>query len=147
MLSMMLAVIAPLLASAVVEPAVIDSTVQRHMAAEKVPGLGVALIRGGRVTFVKTYGLRNVKDNLPLKTDTVMYGASLTKATFAYFVMQLVDEGAVDLDKPIGAYLPKPLPEYPRYRDLRGDERWKKLTMRILLSHTTGFANIRWMEP
>jgi CubicO group peptidase (beta-lactamase class C family) len=96
---------------------------------------------------VKTYGLRNVKENLPLRTDTVMYGASLTKATFAYYVMQLVDEGTLDLDKPIGAYLPRPLPEYPRYRDLAGDARWKKLTMRILLSHTTGFANLRWIEP
>ena len=116
------------------------------MASEQVPGLGVALIRNGRVTFVKAYGQRNVKQKLPLKTDTVMYGASLTKATFAYFVMQLVDEGKIDLDKPIGAYLPKSLPEYPRYEDLAGDARWKQLTMRILLSHTTGFANFRWIE-
>jgi len=146
MLALLLS-ITPLLASAAaVEPAAIDTTVGRLMASERVPGLGVALIRGGRVTFIKAYGQRNVKQKLPLKTDTVMYGASLTKATFAYFVMQLVDEGKLDLDRPIAAYLPKPLPEYPRYKDLKGDARWQKLTMRILLSHTTGFANFRWIE-
>ena len=41
-----------------------------------------------------------------------MYGASLTKAVFAYTVMQLAKEGEIDLDTPISAYLPKPLPEY-----------------------------------
>jgi len=143
----LLLTISPMLVSgAVVEPAEIDATVQRLMSSEQVPGLGVAIIRDGRVTFVKAYGQRNVKQKLPLKTDTVMYGASLTKATFAYFVMQLVDEGKLDLDKPIGAYLPKPLPDYRRYADLAGDARWQKLTMRMLLSHTTGFANFRWLD-
>jgi Beta-lactamase len=52
----------------------------------------------------------------------------------------------VDLDKPIHEYLPKPLPEYPRYADLRGDDRYKRLTLRILLSHTSGFPNWRAFE-
>lgn len=144
----LLAAVLPLLASgSAIEPVAIDATVRNLMATEQVPGLGVALIRDGRVTFVKAYGLRNVERKLPLTAETVMYGASLTKATFAYFVMQLVDEGRLDLDKPIASYLPEPLPEYRRYRDLAGDERWRKLTMRILLSHTTGFANFRFIEP
>lgn len=125
----------------------IDDTVQRLLAAEKVPGFALALIQDGKVAYRKAYGLRDQAAKLPLTTETVMYGASLTKATFAYFVMQLVDEGKVDLDRPIAGYLPKPLPEYRRYADLRGDERWRQLTMRMLLSHTTGFANFRWIEP
>jgi len=140
-------VLMPMLASAAAtEPAAIDATVTRLMASEQVPGLGVALIRDGRVTFSKAYGLRNVEQKLPLKTDTVMYGASLTKATFAYFVMQLVDEGRIDLDKPIAAYLPKPLPDYDNYEDLDGDPRWQRLTMRMLMNHTSGFANFRWID-
>jgi CubicO group peptidase (beta-lactamase class C family) len=143
----LLAAVMPLLASGTpIEPVAIDATVTNLMAAEQVPGLGVALIRGGRVTFVKAYGQRNLEQKLPLTADTVMYGASLTKATFAYLVMQLVDEGRVDLDKPIAAYLSRPLPEYPRYADLAGDLRWQKLTMRMLLNHTTGFANFRFFE-
>jgi CubicO group peptidase (beta-lactamase class C family) len=139
--------LAPLLAPVpIADVTAFDTTVEALMQAEKVPGLGVAIIRDGKVASVKAYGQRNVEKKLPLTTTTVMYGASLTKATFAYFLMQLVDEGRIDLDKPIGAYLPKPLPKYGRYADLAGDPRWQKLTMRMLLSHTTGFANFRWIE-
>lgn len=125
----------------------IDAEVDRLMAANKVTGLGVALIRSGRVVFVKSYGKRDVARNLPLQPDTIMYGASLTKATFAWFVMQLVDEGRVDLDRPIAAYLPKPLPDYPNYADLKDDPRWRLLTFRMLLNHTSGFQNFRWIDP
>jgi CubicO group peptidase (beta-lactamase class C family) len=61
-------------------------------------------------------------------------------------VMQLVQEGVLDLDKPIHQYLPKPLAEYGDYRDLAGDDRYKKITSRMLLDHTPGFPNWRWFE-
>jgi CubicO group peptidase (beta-lactamase class C family) len=121
--------------------------VDELMNTREVPGLGVALIHDGRVVFTRTYGKRSLEPARPLQADTVMYGASLTKATFAWFVMQLVDERKIALDAHIGQYLPKPLPEYERYRDLAGDERWRRLTFRMLLNHTTGFANFRWIEP
>ena len=125
----------------------VDAMVGEAMNTREVPGLGVAIIHGGRVVFARTYGRRSLELGLPLQTDTVMYGASLTKATFAYFVMQLVDEKKITLDAPIGTYLAKPLPEYGRYADLAGDARWNKLTFRILLNHTSGFANFRQLEP
>jgi len=127
-------------------PAQIDAQVQALMREESVPGLGLALIRGGHVVFQNGYGLRNVEQKLPLEPDTIMYGASLTKATFATFVMQLVGEGKLDLDRPIAAILPKPLPDYPAYADLKNNDRWKKLTLRILLDHTSGFANFRGFD-
>jgi CubicO group peptidase (beta-lactamase class C family) len=125
----------------------IDATVEGLMEAGEVPGLALALIRDGKVAYLHAYGLRDVEKKLPLEPQTVMYGASLTKATFAWFVMQLVDEGRIDLDRPISEYLPKPLPEYADYADLAGDPRWKRLTMRILLSHTSGFPNFRFFTP
>lgn len=123
-----------------------DEIVNRLMTANDVKGLAVAIIERGEVTFSKSYGLRMVEKELPLETDTIMYGASLTKATFTYFVMQLVDEGVIDMDRPISEYLPKPLPEYENYHDIAGDNRWQSLTMRTLLSHTTGFSNFRWFD-
>ena len=54
-----------------------------------------------------------------------MYGASLTKAAFAYTVMQLVEEGRLDLDTSIARYLSQPLPDYParcRVRPVAGPE-------------------------
>lgn len=124
----------------------IDALAARLMTANDVKGLALALIAGGEVREVAAYGFRSVEGGLPLQTDTVMYGASLTKATFAWFVMQLVDEGLVDLDRPIADYLPQPLPAYEDYADLAGDERWRKLTFRMLLSHTPGFANFRFFD-
>ena len=58
--------------------------------------------------------------------------------------MQLVDEGRLNLDQSIATYLPKPLPEFEKYADLRNDERWRKFTLRILLDHTSGIPNWRF---
>jgi CubicO group peptidase (beta-lactamase class C family) len=128
-------------------PAAIARTVQARMAAEHVTGLGVALIQNGRVRYAESFGQRDAAQHLPLANDTVMYSASLTKATFTWFVMQLVDAHKVDLDTPIEHYLPKPLPDYPGYAELKDDPRWRRLTLRILLNHTSGFANFRGLEP
>lgn len=128
-----------------------DEEVRRLMASEQVEGLALAVIDGGQVKSVRTWGWRNVEKKLPLEPHTVMYGASLTKPTFAYMLMQLVDEGKLDLDAPLSTLLPQPLPAYDKrpydFSDLAGDERWRKLTPRILLTHSSGFANFRWVEP
>ena len=62
--------------------------------------MAVAVIDHGKVGYVHAYGVRNAKGD-PLTTDTVLYGASLTKMVFAYTVMQLVDQGKLNLDTPI----------------------------------------------
>lgn len=125
---------------------IVDAEALRLIQRENIQGLSLAIIEGDIVSYVSAYGWRNVKQNLPLTTDTIMYGASLTKTAFAYMVLQLVDEGMVDLDVSIAKLLPRPLPGYDQYADLQGDERWRALTPRILLTHTSGFANFRWFE-
>jgi len=57
-----------------------------------------------------------------------------------------VDEGTLNLDKPVYDYLSKPLPDYPNYADLADEPRYKKITARMLLSHTSGFPNWRWIN-
>jgi CubicO group peptidase (beta-lactamase class C family) len=135
--------------------AAIDTEVARAMATTGARGLALAVIENGRPVHVKSYGIRNAMGD-PLQTNTIMYGASLTKAVFAYTVMQLVDEGVLELDAPIERYLAKPLPayadpevedRYARWSDLGGDERWRRLTPRILLTHSPGFANFGFLEP
>jgi CubicO group peptidase (beta-lactamase class C family) len=125
----------------------IEEAAKRMMTGAKVQGLAMAAVDNGQVVFVRTWGRRNVEKDLPLQADTIMYGASLTKFAFAYMVMQLVDEGKVDLDRSVAEYLPKALPEYPFYEALKGDERWRKLTPRILLNHSSGLANYAFLEP
>lgn len=132
--------------------AALDAEAARAMSATQAQGLAIAVIDEGKVVHVRSYGARNAAGNA-LQTDTVLYGASLTKAAFAYTVMQLVGEGRLALDRPIAALLPKPLPDYPDNDDyapwssLAGDERWRALTPRILLTHSAGFANFFFLEP
>jgi len=134
------------------EAAKIDAAVKAAMARTGIKGLAIATIADGKPGFVSSYGARNVK-SAPLETATIMYGASLTKTVFAYTVLQLVDEGKIDLDKPIAGMLPRPLPEYGNldaygnWGDLAGDDRWKTITPRMVLTHSTGFANFSFDEP
>lgn len=127
--------------------ATMDQTIRALMQREHVEGLAIAVIDGGKVVSVNAYGVRSREQNLPLTTATVLYGASFTKAAFGYMLMQLVDEGKLDLDKSVADLLPKPLPQYEDYTDLANDPRWRALTPRILLTHSSGFANFRSLEP
>ena len=62
----------------------IDREAQRLMQREGVQGMALAVIEGGQVAHVAAYGRRNVERGLPLTTETIMYGASLTKTAVAY---------------------------------------------------------------
>ena len=119
----------------------------RLLKAAEVTGAAIAVIDHGKIAYENAYGFRDQERKLPLTVDSVMSAASISKPAFAYLVMELVDEGILDLDKPINQYLPKPLPQYPRYADLADDPRYKRITARMLLSHTAGFPNWRWLEP
>src|ERR1700733_16292964 len=136
----------------------VDAEVSKIMTGTHAEGLAIAVIDHGKVGYVQAYGIRNAKGD-PLSTDTVMYGASLTKMVFAYHVMQLVDQGKIRLDTPFKDDFDKPLIEYGAhsddkflskygpYTDLAGDPRWQKLTPRMSLTHSTGFANFWFLEP
>jgi CubicO group peptidase (beta-lactamase class C family) len=129
-----------------ISPAEVDATVTRLMQAAEVTGAGIAIFNDGKVAYLKAYGFRDTEKHLPLTIDSVMTAASFSKVAFAYLVMQLVEEGKLALDKPVYQYFPKPLPEYSSYRDLADDPRYKKITARMLLSHTSGFPNFRWIN-
>ena len=147
---LLLVAFAALLGCTAAPNAAIDAAALRLMARDKVQGMALAVIEDGKIVHVAAYGNRNAAKGLPLTPDTIMYGASLTKSAVAYMVLQLVDEGKLDLDAPLATLLPKPLPQYDSedydYRALAGDERWRSLTPRMMLNHTTGFANFRWLE-
>lgn len=70
-----------------------------------------------------------------------MDAASLSKTAFAYLVMQLVADRTLDLDTPVYRYFPKPPLDYAGYRDLADNPRYKRITGRILLSHTSGLPS------
>jgi CubicO group peptidase (beta-lactamase class C family) len=117
------------------------------MAAGRVPGLAFAILNRGEIVYLRGFGIAQAEPAVPLGDTTVMYAASFTKSMFAHLVMQLVQEKRIDLDRPIVEYLPKPLKSYEKYADLEGDERWRRFTPRMLLSHTSGLPNWRFTRP
>ncbi len=127
--------------------------VEDLMKKANVSGVAISVFNNNKPVFSKTFGYADVEAKVPFTTSSVMYAASFAKMLFAYIVMQQVEKGVIDLDKPLVTYLNKELTDYQfknkrrGYVDLKGDERYKKITGRMCLTHTTGFPNWRWFEP
>lgn len=100
-----------------------------------IPGLSIAVIDKGEIAYVGSFGLRSQDTQEPVETETIFDAASLSKPLFASAVMQLVEAGKFDLDRPLYKYLP--------YPDAAADDRYKLITGRMVLSHTSGFPNWR----
>ena len=113
----------------------IDQAITQLMDSAHIPGLAIAIIRGNKLTYAKGYGRTKTDSTQPVTPNTVFEAASLTKPVFAYAVLQLVESGSLDLDKPLFEYLP--------YPDVAVDERYKKITARLVLSHRSGLPNWR----
>ncbi len=125
----------------------VTDTIERLMARARVTGLGVAIIDHGQVVYQRAFGMRDAARALPFTDTTATYAASLTKAMFANAVALLAAAARVDLDRPISTYLPRPLPSYEKYADLAAHPWHEKFTLRILLNHTTGMPNYRFLNP
>jgi CubicO group peptidase (beta-lactamase class C family) len=125
----------------------IDETVKRLMEKANVQGLSLSIINKNQQAYIKSYGFKNIDKNEYLDTSTVLYAASFSKAVFGYLTMKLAQEKVIDLDKPLHKYLSKPISEYEYFSDLKFDDRWKLMTARMCLSHTTGLPNVRWFHP
>jgi len=115
----------------------------------KVPGIQLAIFNDKQPKYIKSYGFGDSLKTIPVDNNTVWPAASLSKSMFACVVMKLVEEGRFDLDKPVYQYLDYPMYELKNHRfdylDLKDDVRYKKITGRMLLTHTAGFRNYRWM--
>ena len=111
----------------------LEKDVPELMKKNGVPGLAIAVIRGGETAWLHGFGVKEVKTGQPVTGETVFEAASLSKPVFTYGVLKLVEQGKLGLDVPLTTYLPKPF--------VAGDERLAKITARIVLSHRTGFPN------
>lgn len=116
----------------------------------KIKGLELAIFNKNKVVYKEGFGIGN-DAGVKLHPSMSIYGASLSKTVFTVLVLKLVEEGVIDLDKPLQDYLPKPIYEYPQktkwqdnYNDLKTDTLYKRITARMCLDHTTGFPNWRW---
>ena len=127
----------------IITSAQVDEIVKFYMQEANVTGLSLSILNDNKISYLKSYGFRDKENNKLLDENSVMVGASFSKFIFAYIVMQFVEEGVIELDKPLYKYLKEPLPKYEIYKDLQGSKHWKILTARNCLNHSTGFPNSR----
>jgi CubicO group peptidase (beta-lactamase class C family) len=107
---------------------------QQLMTDNRVPAVSIAVISKGRIVQLKTAGVRNATSATPVDPDTIFGAASLSKPVFAYLVLQLVDAGVLSLDEPLAGIVPDFVPKDPQAATI---------TVRQVLSHTTGLPNWR----
>ena len=89
----------------------------------------VAIMDQGVTVYAEGFGMADRERNIPVDKNTIFNIASISKVYCATAVMLLVDEGKVDLDKPVTVYLPEfTMP----------DKRYKDITVRMLLNHSSG---------
>lgn len=108
----------------------LQSDFARLVAQHKVPGAAIAVLKDGEV-FDTAAGVLSTATGIEATTDSVFQIGSITKVWTATLVMQLVDEGLVDIDRPIRAYLPE-------FR-VADEHAAAQITVRQLLSHQAGF--------
>lgn len=110
----------------------LDAFVREMMKAYDIPGVGLAVVEDGEISYVRGYGVRDVTTGAPVTPNTQFTIGSTTKSFTALGMMLLVEEGSVDLDAPVTTYLPE--------FKLADPEATRTVTVRHLLSHTTGLV-------
>lgn len=122
-------------ASGWIPPEAFLDDLPRLMRALRVPAIGMAVVERGEVVWARNFGVMNAETRAPVTDDTLFEDASLSKPVFAYLVLQLVDQGVIDLDAPLVRY---------RRPDYLADHPWiDAITVRDVLRHSTGLPNWR----
>ncbi len=112
-----------------------ERQVDARMREARVPGVAVAVVRGSDVAYAQGFGVTSVEDGaLPVTPTTVFHIWSTTKTLTATAVMRLVERSLLELDRPVREYLP--------WLTLPDREASARITLRMLLSHTSGLPPV-----
>jgi CubicO group peptidase (beta-lactamase class C family) len=112
----------------------LDQTIPGLMKDSNVAGLSIVVIREAKVVISKSFGYADIETGRKLDAQTVFRAASLGKPIFSYLVAVLARQGQIDLDVPLVTYLKEEV--------VKGDQRSRAITARMVLSHTTGLPNL-----
>ena len=105
------------------------------LAEADIAGMAIAVIEDGEVVETLAAGVRSTETNPLLTEETVFEAESLSKPVVAWIALRLMEEGVLDLDKPLAELAP--------WQDAAHDLRYQRITPRMVLSHTAGFPNFR----
>ena len=127
------------------QPRQIDAMLRRAVEAKEVPGVVAIAANDKGVIYEGAFGTRNLAQGAAMTPDTIFRIASMTKAVTAVAAMQLVEQGKLQLDQPIGSVLPElSAPQVLEGFDDAGAPRLRlakrPITLRHLLTHTAGFG-------
>lgn len=111
--------------------AAIDAQLQAAMKQHRLPGMSVVIVQDGDIIFATGYG--EASPGRPMTPDTPMYIGSTSKTFTALAIMQLVEQGKLDLDAPVKTYIP--------WFQVDDPEASEKITLRHLLNHTSGLTD------
>lgn len=106
---------------------------ERWLKQKHIPALGIGFIKEGKIKQISVFG--HLQPNKPAPLNTIWNVASMTKPITALVALKLINAGKLDLDEPVYKYYTDP--------DIASEINTKKLTVRIILSHQTGFPNWR----
>jgi len=129
MIRMISALLCVVLTASCVRADAIDDYLSPEIAAKHIPGLSLAVVRDGKVEKLSAYGLANVELAVPASPQTVFQIQSITKTFTSAAIFMLMEEGKLSLDDPIGTHLEGT------------PDTWKAITLRHLLSHTSGIKD------
>lgn len=107
----------------------VDEFVRARLGERNIPGAAIAVIKNGKIIKAEGYGLASVEFNVPATKETVFEIGSVSKQFTAAAIMLLVEDGKINLDEKISKYLPNT------------PESWEKVTVRHLLTHTSGIKS------
>ena len=129
--------------------ALIDELLRQKSADKEIPGVVAMAANGNAVIYQGAYGKRDLSKDDAMTADSVFWIASMTKAITAAGAMQLVEQGKLSLDAPIGKVLPDlAAPQVFEGFDSNGEPNLRpakcEITLRHLMTHTAGFAYDLW---
>ncbi len=113
-----------------------EAAIENWLKENKVPTLGIGIIEGGKLNQIRVFG--ELSNGISAPYNTIFNVASVTKPVTALVALKLIEQGKLGLDEPLYKYWTDP--------DIAKDPRHKKLTVRLVLSHQTGFKNWRWLN-
>jgi CubicO group peptidase (beta-lactamase class C family) len=111
----------------------LDSVLQEIVARWGIPGLAVGIVQDDEIVYAKGFGVQSLETQTPVTLDSIFCVASVSKAFVATAVVQLAERGTINLDAPLVQYVP--------YFQL-DDERYPQITIRQILSHTSGMPDM-----
>jgi CubicO group peptidase (beta-lactamase class C family) len=115
--------------------------IEEVMQAYDLPGFAIGVVEDNEVVYARGFGYKNIDIKDPVTTTTLFHMASISKPFVATAVMQLVEQGKIDLEAPVTTYLP--------YFEL-DDERYANITIQQMLSHVSGMPDVEdyeWDNP